>query len=53
MKTFNIMLIEKDKIMPLIEKLSKAYSECDGKFAHIETEDFMFTLVGEVNNDGQ
>lgn len=53
MKKYNTMLIEKDKIMPLIEKLSKAYSECDGKFAHIEAEEMMFVLVGEVNNGGQ
>lgn len=50
MKKNSTMLIEKDKIMPLIEKLAKAYSECDGKFAHIETEELMFVLVGEVKN---
>ena len=47
---YNSMLIEKKKIMPLIEQLSKAYNECDGKFAHIETEELMFVLVEEVKN---
>lgn len=45
---YKSMLIEKKKIMPLIEKLSKAYNDCDGKFAHIETDEMMFVLVGEV-----
>ena len=47
---YKSMLIEKNKIMPLIEKLSKAYSECDGEIAFIETEELMFVLVGEVKN---
>ena len=50
MTKYRTMLIEKKKIMPLIEKLSKAYNECNGEFAEIETEEFMFALVGEINN---
>lgn len=48
MTNYRTMLIEKSKIMPLIEKLSKAYNDCDGKFAHIETDEMMFVLIGEV-----
>ena len=47
MTNYNTMFIEKSKIMPLIEKLSKAYRECNGKIAKLETEDLMFFLVGE------
>ena len=49
MTSYKKMLIEKAKIMPLIEILAQAYNNADGNIVVIEAEKNMFLLF---DNEG-
>lgn len=50
MKHYNTMMIPREKVMRLIEKLSGAYINTDDDVVELHTDDFMFVLT-DIENE--
>lgn len=49
MKKYDTMMIPREKVMSLIEKLSRAYIKTDDDVIALNAKDFMFILTGSTD----